>query len=153
MLCIRNLAYFDSHTVFIKVCDTPHKTEFRLKKPPKVVPLKLEIYLNYAFSLDLCCYNIVWTPNCFNGVCMYGLTRKLKFLCEKPASFYHFNLWKLAVFICCYECLVLRLRNSVKLVHNCPGSLQNSSKYFIDIHQTCRYGQRYINNHQKRNKK
>ena len=27
-----------------------------------------------------------------------------------------------------------------------------SSKYFIDIHQTCRYGQRYINIHQKRNK-
>ena len=27
-----------------------------------------------------------------------------------------------------------------------------SSKYFY-IHQTCRYGQRYINNHQKRNKK
>ena len=41
--------------VFIKVCNTPHKTEFRRKKPPKFVPLKLEIYLNYAFSLDLCC--------------------------------------------------------------------------------------------------
>ena len=26
---IRDPAYFDSHTVFIKVCDTPHKTEFR----------------------------------------------------------------------------------------------------------------------------
>ena len=56
----------------------------------------------------------------------------------------YFNLWKSAVFICCcYECLVLRLRSSVKLIHNCPGSLQNSSKYFY-IHQTCRYGKRYI---------
>ena len=56
---IRNLAYFDSHTVFIKVCNTAHKTDCRRKKPPKFVPLKLEICLNYAFSLDLCCYNIV----------------------------------------------------------------------------------------------
>ena len=51
------------------------KTEFRRnfrKKPPKFVPLKLEIYLNYAFSLDLCCYNIVWTLTCFSGVCLYG---------------------------------------------------------------------------------
>ena len=56
---IRDLAYFDSHTVFIKVCNTAHKTDCRCKKPPKFVPLKLEICLNYAFSLDLCCYNIV----------------------------------------------------------------------------------------------
>ena len=69
---IRNLAYFDSHTVFIKVCNTAHKTDCRCKKPPKFVPLKLEICLNYAFSLDLCCYNIVWTLTCFNSVCMYG---------------------------------------------------------------------------------
>ena len=53
---IRNLAYFDSHTVFIKVCNTAHKTDCRRKKPPKFVPLKLEICLNYAFNLDLCCY-------------------------------------------------------------------------------------------------
>ena len=43
---IHDLAYFDPHIVFIEVCDTPHKTEFRRKKPPKFVPLKLEIYLN-----------------------------------------------------------------------------------------------------------
>ena len=61
-----------THTVFIKVCDTPHKTEFRCKIASKICPLKLKIYLNYAFSLYLCCYNIVWTPTCFNGVCMYG---------------------------------------------------------------------------------
>ena len=35
---IRDLAYFDSHTVFIKVCDTPHKTDFRPKKPPNLPP-------------------------------------------------------------------------------------------------------------------
>ena len=69
---IRNLAYFDSHTVFIEVCNTAHKTDCRRKKPPKFVPLKLEICLNYAFSLDLCCYNIVWTLACFNSVCMCG---------------------------------------------------------------------------------
>ena len=69
---IRNLAYFDSHTVFIKVCNIAHKTDCRRKKPPKFVPLKLEICLNYVFSLDLCCYNIVWTLTCFNGVCMCG---------------------------------------------------------------------------------
>ena len=59
MTCIRNLAYFDSHTVFIKVCNTAHNFDCRRKKPPKFVPLKLEICLNYAYSLDLCCYNIV----------------------------------------------------------------------------------------------
>ena len=69
--CIRDLAHFDSHIVFIKVCYTPHKTDCRRKKPSKFVPLKLEICLNYAFSLDLC-WNIVWTLSCFNGVCMYG---------------------------------------------------------------------------------
>ena len=69
---IHDLADFDSHTVFIKVCNTPHKTKFRRNKPPKFAPLKLEIYLNYAFSLDLCCNNIVWTLTCFNSVSMYG---------------------------------------------------------------------------------
>ena len=69
---IRNLAYFDSHTVLIKVCNTAHNIDCRRKKPPKFVPLKLEICLNYAYSLDLCCYNIVWTLTCFNGVCMCG---------------------------------------------------------------------------------
>ena len=38
-----------THTVFIKVCNTAHKTDCRRKKPPKFVPLKLEICLNYAF--------------------------------------------------------------------------------------------------------
>ena len=71
-LIIRNLAYFDSHTVLIKVCNTAHNIDCRRKKPPKFVPLKLEICLNYAYSLDLCCYNIVWTLTCFNGVCMCG---------------------------------------------------------------------------------
>ena len=56
---IRNFAYFDSHNVFIKVCNTAHNFDCRRKKPPKFVPLKLEICLNYAYSLDLCCYNIV----------------------------------------------------------------------------------------------
>ena len=69
---IRSLAYFDSHTVFIKVCNTAHNIDCRRKKPPKFVPLKLEICLNYAYTLDLCCYNIVWTLTCFNGVCMCG---------------------------------------------------------------------------------
>ena len=77
-------------------------------------------------------YNIVWTLTCFNGVRIWLNNIKLKFLCEKPASFCHFNLWKSAVFICCcYKCLVLWLRSSVKLVHNCPGSLQNSSKFKV----------------------
>ena len=30
-----------------------------MQEASKIVPLKLEIYLNYDFSLDLCCYNIV----------------------------------------------------------------------------------------------
>ena len=46
----------------------------------------------------LTCAVIVWT--CFNSVCMYGLTMKSKFLCEKPASFRQFNLWKSTLFIC-----------------------------------------------------
>ena len=72
LAAIRNLAYFDSHTVLIKVCNTAHNFDCRRKKPPKFLPLKLEICLNYAYSLDLCCYNIVWTLTCFNGVCMCG---------------------------------------------------------------------------------
>ena len=43
----------------------------------------------------------------------------------------------LTVFLCCcYECLVLQLRSSVKLVHNCPGSLQNSSKFKVFLHSS-----------------
>ena len=62
--------------VFIKVCNTAHNFDCRRKKPPKFVPLKLEICLNYAYSLDLCCYNIVWTLTCFNGVCMCGCAKQ-----------------------------------------------------------------------------
>ena len=56
---IRNLAYFDSHTVFIKVCNIAHNFDCRRKKPPKFVPLKLEICLNYAYSLDLYCQTVI----------------------------------------------------------------------------------------------
>ena len=58
------------HTVCIKVCDIPHKTEFRRYIASKICPSKLEIYLSYALSLDLCGYNIVWTATYFNSVFM-----------------------------------------------------------------------------------
>ena len=70
--------------MFIKVCDNPHKTDCRRKPPPKFIPLKLVICLNYAFSLDLYCYNIVWTLTCFNGVCcMYGYKQRSWNFCVK----------------------------------------------------------------------
>ena len=36
----------------------------RVKKASVFQALKLEIYLKYAFNLNMCYYNFVWTPTC-----------------------------------------------------------------------------------------
>ena len=56
---IRNLAYFDSHMCLSKYATLPITLTADARSLQKFVPLKLEICLNYAYSLDLCCYNIV----------------------------------------------------------------------------------------------
>ena len=65
--------YAISHTliptsvVCINVCEIPHNTELKRNKSFKICPLEM----NHAFSLNLHCYNIVWTPTYFNaGVCI-----------------------------------------------------------------------------------
>ena len=85
-LGIRNLAYFDSHTVLIKVCNTAHNFDCRRKKPPKFLPLKLEICLNYAYSLDLCCYNCVNT-NLFQRCVHVWLNNEVEIFGWNPAKF------------------------------------------------------------------
>ena len=67
--CVLSMKHRES--IYLLSSDTPHKTKFRRNIASKICPMKLKIYLNFASSLDLCCYNIVWTPTCFNGVCMY----------------------------------------------------------------------------------
>ena len=81
--------YTRSHILWfthcIKVCDIPHKTEFRSNIISKICQ-NLEIYLNYAFNLDLCCYNIVWTPTCFNVWCM-AKQQSQNFCVKKTSNF------------------------------------------------------------------
>ena len=150
---IRDLAYFDSHTVFIKVCDTPHKTEFRRNKPPKFVPwnsksswIMLSVLTCTVITLcehqpvsTVCaCMAKQWSWN----FCVKNQQFFVTSTCEnRPYSYVVMN-----VSFC--ECaaqlsLYTAVLDRYKIVQ----------KYFIDIHQTCEYGQRYINNHQKTTKK
>ena len=64
--------HYDIAYCYIIVPNKSQSLCCRRKKASIFQALKLEIYLKYAFNLNLCYYNFVWTPTCFNGVCIYG---------------------------------------------------------------------------------
>ena len=64
--------HYDIAYCYIIVPNKSQSLCCRRKKASIFQALKLEIYLKYAFNLNLCYYNFVLTPTCFNGVCMYG---------------------------------------------------------------------------------
>ena len=64
--------HYDIAYCYIIVPNKSQSLCCRRKKASIFQALKPKIYLKYAFNLNLCYYNFVWTPTCFNGVCMYG---------------------------------------------------------------------------------
>ena len=62
--------HYDIAYCYIIVPNKSQSLCCRRKKASIFQALKLEIYLKYAFNLNLCYYNFLWTPTCFNGVCM-----------------------------------------------------------------------------------
>ena len=52
---IRDLAYFDSHSVCIKVCDIPHKTEFKRNIGPLETQNLSELCLQWTCAVITLC--------------------------------------------------------------------------------------------------
>ena len=135
--------------MFIKVCDTPHKTEFRCKKPPKFVPWPC------VHSKSIWILPSVLTCAVITSLCEH-LPVSAVCACMAKQQSWNFCVKNQQVFVtsaCENQPYSYVIVMNVSFC-DCAAQLSayttvldlykivQSSKYFIDIHQTCRYGQR-----------
>ena len=164
-----HLAYFDSHTVFIKVCDTPHKTDCRRNIASKFVPWNLKSIWIMPSILTCAVITLCETGWCSHNVITLCEHQPVSTVCACMAKQRSWNFcvktsqvfvtstcenrpysYVVVMNVSFCDCAAQESSYTTVLDHY---KIVQSSKYFIDIHQTCRYGQRYINKHQKEKQK